>query len=912
MSLYHLLDQEVLANPYPLFHRLRSEAPVHWDPFLHAWVVTRYADVMEVLLTFSADRTPTPAQLDAMGLSSLNPIAELMVKLMLFMDAPGHTRLRALAAKAFTPARVEQLRGHIKDVVNSLLDGLEGKEEIDVIADLAEPLPAIVTAELLGVPTADAMQLKQWSANFAEMLGNFQHNPERVPLVLKTVNDMTAYFQNAVGEQREHPREGLIHSLLMAEVDGDRLTEDEVIASCIVTMVGGLETTTNLIGNGILTLLRYPAELEKLRGDLSLIPSAVEEMLRYESPSQHTARICPSDRQMGGKLIQKRQAVIAVMAAANRDPERFPDPDRFDITRKDNRHMAFGYAAHYCFGAPLARVEGQLALEGFLRRFANFSLPPQKLEWRTNLGLRGLKSLKVALSAQANGVEVSNRTSLSPAVAQREASSKNGESASNRKQLLEKYLSDRRKTGVKKAAAVIRHSLGTTAPVSPAQQELLRRELASPGVAPLYNECVTLRMLGPLDVPALEKSLNEIIKRHAIWSTSFEVNGDQATQIVRTAKAFSLPLVDLRNVDAEQREAEVRRRIGKLCREPFQLNAGPLLRPTLVRMSDDEHRLYLIAHLLVLDGMSAYQVFPSELAAVYKAYSNGTAPHMDDLGFQYADFANWEREHVGSDSATQLTYWGKQLSGTLIPIDLAGGKTREDPPKFRGEIYPFVLPKDLSDRIKSFSREENSTLFVTLLAGFAVLLQRYTKRSDIVVGTLSPCGREKNEFTGLLGYFLNPVALRLDLAKSATFEDLLVHARETLCAAIIHDDLPIEQLSKELANSTKSQHNPFFNVAVSLQPPTPELGLPWSVTTMDVNSGGSPWEFYIAFIDRAEGIMGRAQFNPDLFELSKVKEIVRDFQNILEQLVSNPGQNLDGTQPIESGVSEKALCPFAS
>ena len=160
-------------------------------------------------------------------------------------------------------------------------------------------------------------------------------------------------------------------------------------------MVGGQETTTNLIGNGVLTLLRNPEEMERLRNDLSLIPSAVEEMLRYESPSQHTARMCPSDREMGGKKIQKRQAVIAVMAAANRDPERFPDPDRFDITRKDNRHLAFGYAAHFCFGAPLARVEGQVVLEAFLRRFPKIALGPEPLEWRSNLGLRGLKALKV-------------------------------------------------------------------------------------------------------------------------------------------------------------------------------------------------------------------------------------------------------------------------------------------------------------------------------------------------------------------------------------------------------------------------------------------------------------------------------------------------------------------------------------
>ena len=395
LSLYHLLDPGVLANPYPLFHRLRNEDPVHWDPFLHAWVVTRYPDVLEVLHTFSADRTPTPEQLSAMGLAQLGPIAQLMVKQMLFMDAAQHGRLRGLASRAFTPARIEVLRSHIVEIVSKLLDTLEGRDSVDVIAELGEPLPAIITAEMLGVPVEDRHQLKQWSANFAEMLGNFQHNPEHAPVVLRTVEEMTAYFREAVAESRKHPREGLIHSLLTAEIDGDRLSDEEVVANVIITMVGGQETTTNLIGNGVLTLLRYPDQLEKLRRNLSLIPSAVEEMLRFESPSQHTARLAPGDRVLGGKHIQKRQAVIAVMAAANRDPGRFPDPDRFDIAREDNRHLAFGYAAHFCFGAPLARLEGQIAFEALLRRFPSFHLEPQDLVWRTNLGLRGLNSLKI-------------------------------------------------------------------------------------------------------------------------------------------------------------------------------------------------------------------------------------------------------------------------------------------------------------------------------------------------------------------------------------------------------------------------------------------------------------------------------------------------------------------------------------
>ncbi len=395
LSLYHLLDPEVLANPYPLYQRLRTEDPVHWDPFLHAWVVTRYADVITVFQKFSAKRTPTPEQLTSLGLSALTPLAQVMVRQMLFLDPPDHGRVRGLASKAFTPRRVEVLRSHIQDITASLLDAVQDKGEMDIIADLAYPLPAIVTAELLGVPTSDWQQLTAWSADFAQVLGNFQHNPDHAAKVIQSLEEMIVYFRAAIRENERHPREGLINALMTAEQDGDRLSEDEVIANTIVTMVGGQETTTNLIGNGTLTLLRHRDQLEKLRSDLSLVSSAVEELLRYESPSQHTARLAPDDVQLGGKTIRKRQAAIAVMGAANRDPERFPDPDRLDICRPDNRHVAFAWASHFCFGAPLARIEGQTAFTALLQRMPNLSLKPGPITWRENLGLRGLTALPV-------------------------------------------------------------------------------------------------------------------------------------------------------------------------------------------------------------------------------------------------------------------------------------------------------------------------------------------------------------------------------------------------------------------------------------------------------------------------------------------------------------------------------------
>ena len=396
LSLYQLMDPAVLANPYPLYRALRERERVYWDPFLHAWVVTGYAEVLTVLQDFSAERTPTPEQLQRMGVASLAPIAQVMVKQMLFLDGAAHQRLRRLCSVAFTPRRVDRLRSHIESIANRLIDRVIDTGHLDLIGDFAAPLPAIVSAELLGVPAADHPQLKDWSSDFAEMLGNFQHNPDRAGRVLRSLESMIDYFRAAIREQRDTPREGLLSSLLTAEVDGSRLTEEEVIANTIVTMVGGQETTTNLIGNGFLALLRQPEQLVQLRDDPSIVGSATEELLRYDSPSQHTGRLVPEDCELGGKILRKRDAVMAVMAAGNRDPERFPDPDRLDLRRADNRHLAFGWAAHFCFGAPLARIEGQIAFNTLLRRLRNVALAPQTLTWRENLGLRGLKSLMVS------------------------------------------------------------------------------------------------------------------------------------------------------------------------------------------------------------------------------------------------------------------------------------------------------------------------------------------------------------------------------------------------------------------------------------------------------------------------------------------------------------------------------------
>jgi cytochrome P450 len=398
LSLYHLLDPKVLADPYPLYRALREAAPVAWDPYLSCWLVTGYDEAMVVLKEFSADRTPTPEFMARLGLNEIGPLAEVMCRQMLFLDAPAHTHMRKLCSTAFTPRRVERLADYVTAIADELIDAALPSGRIDLITDFAERLPAIVTAHLLGMPREDHLQLKAWSADFAEMLGNFQHNPGGVMRVLQSLDDMTRYFRSAIRQDHRPLEDGLVKSLVEAEVDGARLSEDEVIANVIVTMVGGQETTTNLIGNGMLTLLRHPEKLAQLRDDPAIADTAIEELLRFETPSQHTGRICRTDTVLGGQTIPAGAPVLAVMAAANRDPARFADPDTLNLMRADNRHLAFGWAAHFCFGAPLARLEARIAFQALLRRLRQPALTDAPPQWRQNLGLRGLVSLPVTFA----------------------------------------------------------------------------------------------------------------------------------------------------------------------------------------------------------------------------------------------------------------------------------------------------------------------------------------------------------------------------------------------------------------------------------------------------------------------------------------------------------------------------------
>jgi cytochrome P450 len=390
---FNPMEPEFVANPYPTYHRLRAEDPVHYSP-LGFWVLTRYEDVVASLRDPRFVKEPIAAYVAA-RLGSPTPGAGLA---MLDRDPPDHTRLRGLVSKAFTPRVVEVLRPRIQQMVDGLLDAVESKGSMDLVEDFAYPIPVVVICEMLGVPVADRERFKEWGVDIARGLDAILLPPDsEVALRSRAARTALAeYFRELIAERRRSPRADLLSGLIAVEEAGDKLNEEELLATCILLLVAGHETTVNLIGNGSLALLRHPAELRRLRDNPGLIASAVEELLRFDGPVQRTARIPSEDVTFGDRTIPKGEMVMPFIGAADRDPAQFPDPDRLDIARADNRHIAFGWGIHFCLGAPLARVEGQIAINTLVRRLPKLALATDQPEYRRSLTLRGLVTLPVS------------------------------------------------------------------------------------------------------------------------------------------------------------------------------------------------------------------------------------------------------------------------------------------------------------------------------------------------------------------------------------------------------------------------------------------------------------------------------------------------------------------------------------
>lgn len=398
---FNLLATENQRDPFAVYRELRSQEPVYFEPRLRAWVLTRFDDVDHVLNhpeIYSVDRFRNVGDEFLRRRADMADVALMMRDWAVYRDPPDHTRMRSLLAKSFAAQRIEGMRPLIQTLVDRLLDAAERRGRIDFIADFAFPLPAQVICSMLGVPADDLAQIKVWSTQIAAYIGG-SHRGDDIETAKQGLLQTFDYFRALVRARRGRPQEDVLDLLLNAEDRGDVLSEDEVVANCVLLLFAGHETTANLLGSGLYRLLSHPAKEAELRRSAERVPAAVEEFLRYDPPVAGTLRIVQQETAIGGKSIRRGEMVAAMIAAANRDPERFDQAEELQLDRSPNRHLTFGYGIHFCLGAPLARLEAQIAFATLLRRFPHIELVDTQPHWRPQLFFRGLTHLEVALAA---------------------------------------------------------------------------------------------------------------------------------------------------------------------------------------------------------------------------------------------------------------------------------------------------------------------------------------------------------------------------------------------------------------------------------------------------------------------------------------------------------------------------------
>jgi len=389
-------QEHLRIDPYPFYARLRERDPIHRSYPASGWVLSRYADILGVLADrrFSSDERHWkryPRQRARARRAGLPDLYDQKIASMLRIDPPEHSRLRSLVSKAFTPRAVERMRPRIEAVVGELLEGLRGRDEIELVGEFASPLPVAIIAEMLGIPVADRGRFRHWSNEAIRMLGDGSNEDRRRGA--KGFAELASYLEAEVDARRRRPSDDLLSALVAAEDAGERLSTQELFATCVLLLIAGNETTTNLIGNGALALLRHPEQLERVRLEPKRIPAAVEELLRYDSPVQLTSRLVLEDCELCGRRVRRGEQLVLLLGAGNRDPEQFADPDRLDVTRQDVHPLSFGHGIHYCLGAQLARLEAQVAFEGLLERFRDLRLGTGPVAWGDNTVLRGPTSL---------------------------------------------------------------------------------------------------------------------------------------------------------------------------------------------------------------------------------------------------------------------------------------------------------------------------------------------------------------------------------------------------------------------------------------------------------------------------------------------------------------------------------------
>lgn len=391
-------------DPHRVLRQMREETPFYWSRVFRAYIATRYEDVQQVLRSpsFSADRSHTEVFKTMMKRTRRFPEMHAMIERnLLMLEGSEHRRLRGLTGKAFTPRRVQALRPRIEKLVEELLDQMEKKQEVELIRDFAHPLPVYVILELLGLPAKDRARFAEWSKRLVELLDPLQAEGGDVG-IRTSIEELNAYLRPILEERRQEPQDDLLSAMLQAEEGGDSLDERDLLALVTLIMVAGHETTTSLIGNAVLELLRNPGERKRLTENPELISSAVDEFVRYAGTVMLTDRAAVEDTEVAGHKIEKGQIVVCMIGAANRDPAQFADPERLDLGRENNHHLGFGLGSHFCLGAQLARLETEIAISALLERFPNFTGPIEPEDWSRSMVLRGPTGLAISLEGHAD------------------------------------------------------------------------------------------------------------------------------------------------------------------------------------------------------------------------------------------------------------------------------------------------------------------------------------------------------------------------------------------------------------------------------------------------------------------------------------------------------------------------------
>lgn len=398
---YDLWCHGLLADPYPFYDRMRAEDPVHWSEPLQSWVLTRYKDIHAAFLDsnrLASGRVDAFFQLIAEPLrSQLGPLYEYMCRWLVMTDPPDHVRLRKLMNKAFSPRMIETRRPRIEQNVNELIDKVEGRGRMDLIQDFAYPLPAVVIYQMLGLPADNQAQFQTWSQEIAAFAGAGGLAAEGfAQQAQKSLLDFVEFCKQVIEQRRREPQDDLISTMIAAHEQGQTLSDLEMLAMCVMLFVAGHETTTGLIGNGTLALLKHPGELRRFKEDPLLLTPAIEELLRYDSSLQRQTRLPREDIVISERKIATGQPILLMQGAANRDPEQFEDSNTLNISRQPNPHVAFGVGIHFCLGAPLARLEAKIAIPTLLNRLGNLQLDPNsQVKWRQNISLRAMDSMPV-------------------------------------------------------------------------------------------------------------------------------------------------------------------------------------------------------------------------------------------------------------------------------------------------------------------------------------------------------------------------------------------------------------------------------------------------------------------------------------------------------------------------------------